>query len=191
MCEATLRQILLRATACIALLLLVNTSSRAENTDIGLIQIGPRFGLSGQTFLGKEQKYNFQLYDVAALFRLPWKWQIGQTRWGIETRLITSAGVIHGAGENGLMATIVPTLAVTNGAVSLDGGPGLGFFSNYKFGNQDFGGPVQIIGTIGINAKVFSHAFVGFRLQHFSDATLYGQSSLGVDMYLIEGGYKF
>ena len=37
-----------------------------------LISIGPRIGFTGKTpFLRKEQKYNFYLTDVAAVFRLP------------------------------------------------------------------------------------------------------------------------
>lgn len=189
--EIDIRQVLLRTIACLAFLIFGYEIGYAETTDIRLIQIGPRLGISGQTFLGREQKYNFQLYDVAAQFGLPWEWQLGQSEWRLETRLLTSAGVIHGAGENGLMATIVPALAVTNGTLSLDGGAGAALFSNYRFGNQNFGGPVQIIATVGIDLKIFTHAFIGFRLQHFSDATLYGQSSLGVDMYLIEVGYRF
>ena len=170
---------------------LIHIPGFAEETS--LIRIGPRLGLSGQTFLGKEQKYNFRLYDVAAVFRLPWAWPLGETGWKIETRLITSAGAISGAGETGLMATIIPTLALTsrNGTFALDGGAGPGFFSNYKFGNQNFGGPVQIVATVGVSANIFSHGYAGLRLQHFSDATLYSQSSLGVDMYLIEIGYRF
>lgn len=165
------------------------TPGFAEETS--LIRIGPRLGLSGQTFLGKEQKYNFRLYDVAAAFRLPWKWSLGETGWRLETRVITSAGAISGAGETGFVATVVPTLALASRTLTLDGGAGPGFFSNYKFGDQNFGGPVQIVATAGIGANIFSHSYVGFRLQHFSDANLYGQSSLGVDMYLVEIAYRF
>ena len=177
--------------AGVVFITLIQTPGFAEET--GLVRIGPRLGLSGQTFLGKEQKYNFRLYDVAAVFRLPWSWPLGETGWRIETRLITSAGAISGAGETGLMATIIPTLALTstNGTFTLDGGAGPGFFSNYKFGNQNFGGPVQIVATVGVSANIFSHGYAGLRLQHFSDAALYNQSSLGVDMYLIEIGYRF
>lgn len=170
---------------------LIYTPGLAEETM--LIRIGPRLGFSGQTFLGKEQKYNFRLYDVAALFRLPWAWPLGETGWKIETRLITSAGAISGAGETGLIVTTLPTLALTsrNATFTLDGGAGPAFFSNYTFGNQNFGGPVQIAATVGISANILSHGYAGLRLQHFSDATLYGQASLGVDMYLMEIGYRF
>ena len=89
--------------------------------------------------------------------------------------------------------TIVPDLALSgwNGLVTLDAGAGAAFFSNHTFGVQDFGGPVQIVATSGIRVNPFSHAYTGFRIQHFSDAGLYGSSSLGVDMYIVELGYRF
>jgi hypothetical protein len=75
--------------------------------------------------------------------------------------------------------------------VTLEFGIGAGFFSRYKFGEQDFGGPVQIAATAGISVNPLPHAYAGFRVHHFSDAGLYGSSSLDVDMYIVEAGYKF
>jgi hypothetical protein len=167
------------------------TPSFAE--DIALLSIGPRIGFSGKTpLLGKEQKYFFHMTDVAAVFKLPWSWPLGE-KWNLETRLITSAGLLEAASDSGLMVTIVPDLALSvwEGLVTFDAGAGAGFFSNYKFGAQDFGGPVQIVATIGVRVNPFSHAYAGFRAQHFSDAGLYGPSSLGVDMYIAELGYRF
>ena len=91
------------------------------------------------------------------------------------------------------MATVVPDLALSgwDGLVILDMGAGAGFFSRYKFGEQNFGGPVQIVATIGVRVNPLPHAYAGFRVQHFSDAGMYGSSSLGVDMYIVEAGYKF
>lgn len=159
-----------------------------------LIAIGPRIGFSSKTpLLGKQQKYMFDLYDIAALWRLPWESPLGDTDWKLEMRLITSAGALKGAGDTGLMATLVPDLALSgwNGLVSLDVGAGLGFFSRYHFGAQDFGGPVQIVATAGITVNPLAHAYAGFRAQHFSDAGVYGPNSLGVDMYIVEFGYRF
>ena len=162
--------------------------------DIALLSIGPRIGFSGKTpLLGKEQKYFFHMTDVAAVFKLPWSWPLGGNSWSLETRLIASAGLLQAAGDSGLMMTVVPDLALSGweGLVTFDAGAGAGFFSNYKFGMQDFGGPVQIVATMGVRVNPFSHAYTGFRLQHFSDAGLYGSSSLGVDMYIAELGYRF
>ena len=158
------------------------------------ISIGPRIGFSGKTpLLGRQQKYNFRLYDIAALLRLPWHMRVGESGWNIETRLIASAGALEGGGDTGLMATLVPDIALTgwNGLVSLDVGIGLGFFPKYNFGAQDFGGPVQIVATAGIAFNPMAHAYAGFRIQHFSDAGVYGPTALGVDMYIAEVGYRF
>jgi hypothetical protein len=158
------------------------------------ISIGPRIGFSGKTpFFGKQQKYNFRLYDVAAQFRLPWQVPLGDTSWKLETRLIASAGALQGGGDTGLMATLVPDIALSgwNGLVSIDVGVGLGFLPKYNFGAQDFGGPVQIVATTGITISPIAHMYVGFRLHHFSDAGVYGANALGVDMYIGEFGYRF
>ena len=162
--------------------------------DMALLSIGPRIGFGEKVpLMGKEAKYYFHLYDVAAVIRLPWSWPLGESTWSLETRLIASAGLLTGAHESGLMMTAVPDLALSgwDGLVTFDTGVGAGFFSNHTFGVQDFGGPVQIIATAGVRVNPFSHAFAGFRAQHFSDAGLYGSSSLGVDMYIVELGYRF
>ena len=162
--------------------------------EITLVSIGPRMGFSGKTpLLGREQKYPFHLYDVAAVFKLPWSWGLGESPWNLETRLMTSAGILTGANEKGLMMTFVPTLAL-NGwqdRVTFDVGGGAALFSRYKFGTQDFGGPAQFVATAGVRVSPFSHAYVGFRAQHFSDAGLYGPATMGVDMYIVEVGYRF
>ncbi|WP_447976810.1 acyloxyacyl hydrolase [Candidatus Nitrospira bockiana] len=164
--------------------------SHAE--DVRLISVSARVGFSGQTFLGKEQKHNFQLYDLAALFDLPWGWPLGETGWALKTRLITSGGALVGAGDTGFVATVVPALALTawNGALSFDVGGGGAVFTRQKFGDQDFGGPFQFVATAGIALNPSAHAHLGLRLQHFSDAALY-KGGLGVDLYLVEIGYRF
>ena len=88
------------------------TPSLAE--DMALLSIGPRIGFSGKTpLLGKEQKYFFHMTDVAAVFKLPWSWPLGENSWGLETRLITSAGLLQAANESGLIMTVVPDLALS------------------------------------------------------------------------------
>ena len=92
--------------------------------------------------MGKEQKYYFHLYDIAAVIKLPWSWPLGESTWSLDTRLLASAGLLTGADESGLMMTVVPGLGLNawDGLVTFDAGAGAGFFSNYKFGTQDFGG---------------------------------------------------
>ena len=167
--------------------------SEEQAKPITLIRVGPRVGVSGKSPFGKDQKEDFQQYDVAALFRLPWGWQERSSGLKLDMRLLASAGELAAAGDTSLMATLVPCLAVSspNGAVSIDVGAGTAFFSNYKFGVQNFGGPAQIVGTAGIGLNPFPGFYAGYRFQHFSDAGIYGATSLGVDMHMLEIAYRF
>jgi len=187
-----LRPYLLHLILTLSLSTAFCTSSFAEG--ITLQSIGPRMGFGEKIpLMGKEAKYYFHLYDVAAVIKFPWSWPFGESTWSLDTRMIASAGLLTGANESGLMMTVVPGLGLNgwNGLVTFDAGAGAGFFSNYTFGTQNFGGPVQIVATAGVRVNPFSHPYAGFRVQHFSDAGLYGPSSLGVDMYIVELGYQF
>ena len=167
--------------------------SEPQAKSINLIRVGPRVGVSGKSPFGRDQKEDFQQYDVAAIFGLPWGWQERSYGLKFDMRLLASAGELSAARDTSFMATLVPLLAVSspNGIVTIDAGAGAGFFSNYKFGVQNFGGPVQIIGTAAIGFDPLPGFHAGYRFQHFSDAGVYGSSSLGVDMHMIEIGYRF
>jgi hypothetical protein len=178
--------------ALLALSILISEQSIAG--DMTLLSIGPRYGFSlNEPLLGKRQTETFNLVDVAATFRLPWSWPLGQSPWSVETRLITSAGALSAAGETGFIAAVLPNVALTGWKdfVSLDAGVGLAFLSREQYGSQDFGGPVQLGLTMALQIHPISHAYAGFRFQHFSDAGMYGSDSLGIDLYLIEVGYRF
>jgi hypothetical protein len=168
-----------------------NLLSQAEEST--LISIGPRIGFSQKTpLLGKQQREVFRLYDVAAIFRLPWQWPLDAGKWNLRTGLITSVGLLEAAGDAGAMVTAVPDLILTgwNELISFDAGAGAGLFSRHQFGSQNFGGPAQFVATIGIRVSPFTHSYAAFHLLHFSDAGLYGSASVGVDMFIFEGGYK-
>ena len=178
--------------AFLGLFILIHAQSFAGDTT--LLSIGPRYGFSRKDpLLGKRQTANFDLVDVAAIFKLPWSWPLGESPWSVETGLITSAGALSAAGDTGFIATVVPRVALSgwNGFASIDAGLGLGLFGRDHYGPQDFGGHVQLVLTTALQIHPLSHAFAGFRLQHFSDAGIYGSHSLGVDLYLIEVGYRF
>ena len=49
--------------------------------------------------------------------------------------------------------------------------------------------PIRLTGALQI--QPISHVFARFRFQHYSDAGMYGSESLGIDLYLIEVGYRF
>ena len=177
--------------AVLGLCLLIHAHSMAGDTT--LVSLGPRYGCSRHDpLVGKRQTANFALVDVAALVRLPWSWPLGESPWRVETGLLTSAGALHAAGDTGVIATVVPRVALRgwHRFASLDVGIGLGLFGRDQYGPQDFGGHVQVVLTTALHLHPISHACAGFRLLHFSDAGLYGSHSLGVDLYLIEVGYR-
>jgi Lipid A 3-O-deacylase (PagL) len=95
--------------------------------------------------------------------------------------------------QSGLIMTLAPWLALSTlgDALSIDVGTGPAFFSNYKFGGQDFGGPVQIVGSIGAGFNMISSFFAEYRLQHFSDAGAYGPYKGGVNMHVLEINFRF
>ena len=178
--------------ALLGLFILISEYSIAGDTT--LLSIGPRYGFSrNEPLLGKRQTANFDLVDMAATFRLPWSWPLGESPWSVETRLITSAGALIAGEDTGLIATVVPNVALNgwNGFVSVDVGAGLGFLGREKYGAHEFGGHLQFVLTTALQIHPISHAVAGFRLQHFSDAGIYGSGSLGFDLYIIEVGYRF
>jgi hypothetical protein len=168
-------------------------SYEEQRNAITLIRVGPRVGVSGKSPFGKDQIEDFQQYDLAAVLGLPLGWRDPLISMKLDTRLHTSAGQLASLGDAALMVTIVPclTLSSPNEAVSIDVGAGVGLFSRYKFGAQDFGGPAQIVGTIGLGMNLISDFYTGYRFQHFSDAGMYGPTSLGVDIHLFEVNYRF
>ena len=110
-----------------------------------------------------------------------------------DLRLLTSAGQLVAAQDSGLMVTTIPCLALSSPgeAVTIDFGVGTAFFSNSQYGVQNFGGPVQIAGTAGVGISIVPGLYTGYRLQHFSDAGIYGPTSRGADMHLLEINYRF
>lgn len=179
---------------CALLGLFILISEQTFAGDVTLLNIGPRYGFSlNEPLLGKRQTERFNLVDVAATFGLPWSWPLGRSPWSVETRLITSAGALSAAGKTGFIAAVQPDVALTgwNNFVSIDAGVGLAVLGREQYGSQDFGGPVQFGLTMALQIHPISHAFAGFRFQHFSDAGMYGSDSLGIDLYLIEIGYRF
>jgi Lipid A 3-O-deacylase (PagL) len=170
---------------CLGLCLLTASPTHAE--DLRLMSVGVRGGLSGLSVLGDKETESFQQYDVVATAGLPWSWY-SESGWGLGTRLMASAGALLGAGDAGFVGTLVPAIAVgrRNSQFSLDLGAGGALLSRHKFGSQDFGGPFQVVLTVGLRVPIYRAIGVGYRVQHLSDATLYGSKTRGADLHMFE-----
>ena len=162
--------------------------------DLRLESFALRGGFSGSSPIGEhEQQVYFQQADVALTVRLPWEWEI-PSGWVLRTRFLTSAGVLRGGGENNAVFTFVP-LDVTFGRkdelIAIDMGVGGALVSDYKFGPQNFGGPFQFVWTFGVTSRFIGPFGAGYHFQHYSDATIYGSDSRGIDLHLFEIIYWF
>ena len=119
-------------------------------------------------------------------------WAEPMTIVPVGPRINTANDVSIRHAQPSLMIDLVPWAISTLGeAVSIDMGTGPAFFSNYKFGGQDFGGPLQIIGAVGAGFNFISGFFAEYRLQHFSDAGAYGPYKAGVNMHLLVINFQF
>ena len=106
----------------------------------------------------------------------------------MSTRLMASAGILQGAGERGLVISLIPelTLGSDDRRYLLDAGIGAALFSKSRFGVQDYGGPLQFALTAGGRIPLNEKLGVGYRFLHYSDAGFYGPHTRGADFHMIE-----
>jgi hypothetical protein len=182
---------LYRILAGLSLILIVPSLSIAG--DVALESFQVRGGLSGGSPIGEEQREKFYQGDLALTARLPWEWEIG-SGWLFRTRALGSAGVLRGAQDTAGVVTFVPldvAFGRNDGLVTIDMGVGGALLTRYKFGMQDLGGPFQFVWAFGITSRFAGPLGLGYHFQHYSDATVYGSGTLGMDLHLFEVIYWF
>lgn len=159
--------------------------------DLNLLSLSMRARVSEKTILGEEAPEDFEEFDVAANFELPWK-RYSTSGWDVGTRLMASAGILQGAGETALVASLIPelTLRSEDGRFTLDLGAGGALFSRHRFGTQDFGGPFQFALTLGVGVRLYKKLGLGYRFLHYSDAGVNGSDTTGADFHMIEFIYR-
>jgi len=155
---------------------------------MSLYALGLRYG----TNEAADKKTDLRRYEVFGVFNLPWSWQLA-SNLDLDTRLITSGGMLDGEGDAGFIGTLSPGISLTdrNKRFSLELSGGIALIPDYRMGGEDFGGPVQFTFDIGIGVRLFKHLGLGYRLQHFSDAAVWGSDNRGVDMHMFEVSYRF
>ena len=170
--------------------LLVPAPSYSE--EMRLLNLSFRARVSGATTLGEQQPEEFDEYDLAANFGLPWL-RYPSSGWGVSTRLMASVGILRGGGENGLVVSLIPGVALgsEDGRFFLDIGAGGALLSRYRFGTQDYGGPFQFALTVGAGFPLYKRLGLGYRFLHYSDAGVNGPDTIGADFHMIEFSYWF
>jgi hypothetical protein len=170
--------------------LLVPLSSYSE--EMRLLNLSFRARFSGATTLGEQQPEEFEEYDLAATFGLPWQRYSSSGR-GVGTQLMASAGIMRNGGDTGLVASLIPMVALgsEDRRFFIDAGAGVALLSKYEFGTQDYGGPFQFALTAGIGFPVHKRLGLGYRFLHYSDAGVNGPDTIGADFHMIEFRYSF
>jgi len=170
--------------------LLIPAPSYSE--EMRLLDLSFRARFSGATTLGEQQPEEFEEYDLAANFGLPWQCY-SSSGWGVSTRLMASAGIMRNGGDTGLVVSLIPevTLGSEDGRFILDMGAGGALLSKYRFGTQDYGGPFQFALTVGAGFPLYKRLGLGYRFLHYSDAGVNGPDTIGADFHMIEFRYRF
>jgi hypothetical protein len=185
-----------RRYVCLVVIALVVSghfkSGYCEGMD--LMAVGLRGGISvkGESPLGEQMRESFVGGDLFGVFRLPWSWY-STSGWGVGTRLITSAGALSALEKVALVSSVAPVLAfgTENGSFTIDVGGGGALVSAHHFGRHDLGGPFQFVATAGASVVPFGSIGLGYRFQHYSDGTIYGRDTRGVDLHMIELSYHY
>ena len=180
-----------RVALCI-LLAWCNLPGPSCAEDFRLLSFGVRAGGTGVNVLGNKPPQDFQAFDVVTNFGLPWERHY-DSGWWIGTRLMANAGALRAAGQTAFVASLVPVVVLgePKGRFTLDFGAGGAVLSRHRFGVQEFGGPFQFALTLGVTVPLYDRLSVGYRFQHYSDATLYGSNTMGADLHMIEFTYRF
>ena len=163
----------------------------SHSADLHLSSLSLRARVFGATVLGEPQPEEFQEYDVAANFGLPWE-RYSESGWGMGTRLMVSAGIMRGGGETALIVSLIPELILgsADGRFTLDLGAGGALLSRHRFGRQDYGGPFQFALTAGVGVPFYKNLGLGYRFLHYSDAGVNGPDTIGADFHMIEFSYR-
>jgi hypothetical protein len=154
-----------------------------------LVSVGGRYCTNAVT----DKAGAMDRVDVFWSWRTPLAWEF-TSGWDLGLRLNASIGALHGQDETGFVGTFVPTIAIgdTDNFFAFEAGAGLGLFTKWEYGTvEDFGGPVQFMLDLGFNFRVTKRLGLGYRIQHWSDASLWGTDNRGVEMHLFEITYRY
>ena len=142
----------------------------------------------GVSMVGKE---SFNQVDIHTAYRLPRHWELWDGM-DVDSRFVTALGVLNGGGDVGLLGLLglETVIGGDDRAFKVRVGCALTLMSDYTYGDEDFGGPLQFTSHIG-----FEYAFMGnlsatARVQHMSNAGIYS-SNPGVNLVMIGLRYQF
>ena len=129
-------------TICLILVLLSILSPQlGDANETNWVAIGLRAGLSTA-----DSEEDFEQYELFATYGLPWRWKL-TSGWSLSTRINLSAGALRSGDDTGFIGSTGPsiTLSMVQDRIQLDGGISAALLSEYKFGQENFGGPFNLL----------------------------------------------
>ena len=140
-----------------------------------------------------DDKESFNQYDMVFNHRLPWRWVWGGSLQ-VDTNLTTSVGVLEGGRDAGLVGSagfqFLFKRARGQCPLELRAGSALTLLSETKFGDQDFGGPVQFTHHISLHYWIMEDLNALARVQHMSNAGIYDDNP-GLNLVMLGLVYRF
>ena len=171
----------------------VMTKSSDDEGGYRLEVLGIRGGFNAKyVAIPPTEKEDFEHFDVFGAISFPKRYDY-DSGWEIRFRMNGSMGILRSGSDLGFIATVSPGIVFwyPEWSISINGGPGFAYVSREKYGDQDLGGPIQIVGHGGLTYYVTDHIGIGWRFHHLSDAGIWGSDNRGVDVNMFELTYKF
>jgi hypothetical protein len=171
---------------------LVAASGPLGASDYELLNVGLMARVGEKTVFGAQSPNSFQEYALRASWRTPWSHALSPAL-SISARLLGGVGVFEGSSRTAAVASMIPALALgtSDRRFTLDGGAGLAVLSAHRYGEQDFGGPVQVALTLGLEGPLYRRVGLAYRFMHYSDAGAYGPHTVGADLHMAGVTYRF
>ena len=170
----------------ILLLLIIFSPQPGNANETDWSAIGLRAGLSTA-----DSEEDFEQYELFATYGLPRSWEL-TSGWSLSPKINLSAGALRSGDDTGVIGSAGPsiTLSMVQDRILLDGGISAALLSEHKFGQENFGGPIQFISHVGISFKLSDNLGVGYRFQHMSNAGIYNRNP-GLELHMFELRYFF
>lgn len=146
---------------------------------------------AGASYSNEDESFN--QYEIVAGYGLPWSWQWGQAIQ-VDTSLTTAVGVLNGGGDTGFVGSagleFIFGSAGGENPLELRAGSALTLLSEYTYGAEDFGGPVQFTHHISLYYGFLRNLRAVVRVQHMSNGGIYSRNP-GLDMVMLALMYRF
>ncbi len=164
--------------------------SQAEERREGDVMLGA-VGLRGAvSWPNKGESYH--AYELFVTLPLQWRWAWPQG-WEVSSNIEMSIGELRADGKRGLMVAAAPGIAWRRQSwrrLSLLANVGVALLSEYDFGAQILGGPVQFILSPGIDYQLWPQWHLSYRYRHVSNAALYHPNP-GLELHFLGLSYRF